>query len=131
MTSTWAAWIADHPTTTVLTKDLARGANFDFRNGRDANGPIFPIGNVDPRLDVQEDVIGVIQPNGRPLAIHVDSAIAAIERGENVVIDDIRVVRSGDGLLAFNADDTPITTHQAFWFAWSQFHPDTELWPNV
>ena len=131
VTSTWAAWIADHPTTTVLTKDLARGANFDFRNGRDANGPIFPIGNVDPRLDVQEDVIGVIQPNGRPLAIHVDSAIAAIERGENVVIDDIRVVRSGDGLLAFNADDTPITTHQAFWFAWSQFHPDTELWPNV
>ena len=129
VTSTWASWVAEHPTGTVLTEDLARGANFDFRNGRDANGPIFPIGKVDPRLDVQEDVLGVIQPNGRPLAIHVNSAIAAIQRGETVVIDDIVVSMSGDGLLAFDSDGAPITAHQAFWFAWSQFHPTTELWP--
>ena len=128
VTSTWASWVAEHPTTTVLTEDLARGANFDFRNGRDANGPIFPIGNVDPRLGVQEEVIGVIQSDGIPLAIHVDSATAAIQRGETVVIEDISVVMSGDGLLAFDADGEPITTHQAFWFAWSQFHPTTELW---
>jgi hypothetical protein len=27
-----------------------------------------------------------------------------------------------------NADGEPLAAHQAFWFAWSQFHPDTELW---
>ena len=37
---------------------------------------------------------------------------------------------SGDGLLAFDSDGAPITAHQAFWFAWSQFHPTTELWPD-
>ena len=129
VTTSWASWVAEHPTTTVLTEDLAMGRDFDFRNGRDANGPIFPIGNVDSRLGVQEDVLGAIQPNGRPLAIHVDSAIAAIQRGETVVINDVHVSMSGDGLLAFDADGAPITTHQAFWFAWSQFHPTTELWP--
>ena len=33
-------------------------------NTRDANGPIFPIGDVDPRLPVHEDVIGVITSAG-------------------------------------------------------------------
>ena len=131
VTSTWAAWVAQHPDTTVLTEDLALGQDFDFRNGRDANGPIFPIGNVDPRLAVQEDILGVTQTNGRPLAIHVNSALGAIQRGEIVVIDDIRVVQSGDGLLAFDSDGNQITAHQAFWFAWSQFNPATDLWPDV
>ncbi len=131
VTSTWAEWVAQYPDTTVLIESLARGRNFDFRNGRDADGPIFPIGNVDPRLAVQEDVLGVIQTNGRPLAIHVNSATAAIQRGESVVIDDIRVGQSGDGLFAVDADGNEVTTHQAFWFAWSQFHPTTDLWPDL
>ena len=131
VTSTWAAWTAQHPNTTVLTEDQALGQDFDFRNGRDADGPIFPIGDVDPRLAVQEDILGVVQANGRALATHVNSARAALQRGEIVVIGDIRVVGSGDGLLAFDSDGNEITAHQAFWFAWSQFHPATELWPDV
>lgn len=131
VTSTWAAWVAQHPDTTVLTEDLALGRDFDFRNGRDADGPIFPVGDVDPRLAIQEDVLGIIQANGRPLAVHVNSAKAALVRGEIVLIDDIRVVSSGDGLLAFDSDGNEVSVHQAFWFAWSQFHPSTELWPDV
>ena len=131
VTSTWAAWVAQHPDTTVLTEDLALGRDFDFRNGRDADGPIFPVGDVDPRLAIQEDVLGIIQANGRPLAVHVNSAKAALVRGEIVLIDDIRVVSSGDGLLAFDSDGNEVSVHQAFWFAWSQFHRSTELWPDV
>ncbi len=132
VTSTWQAWTAQHPDTTVLTEDLALGRDFDFRNGRDADGPIFPVGNVDPRLAIQEDVLGLLQTDGRPLAIHVNSARSAIQRGEVVLVDDaIRVVTSGDGLVAFDADGQEIPAHQAFWFAWSQFHPGTELWPDV
>ena len=26
------------------------------------------------------------------------------------------------------ADGEPLAAHQAFWFAWSQFHPETDLW---
>ena len=52
VTTTWGAWKAEHPDTTVVLESLALGRDFDFRNGRDADGPIFPIGDVDPRLPV-------------------------------------------------------------------------------
>ena len=131
VTSTWGAWVEQNPDTTVLIEDLALGRDFDFRNGRDSDGPIFPIGDVDPRLATQEDVLGVIQENGTPLAIHVNSAAAALDRGEVVEIDGIRVIQAGDGVRAIDSDGIEIVAHQAFWFAWSQFHPSTELWPNV
>lgn len=132
VTSTWAAWVADNPNTTVLTEDHRLGRpDPDFRNGRDANGPIFPVGQVDPRLAVQEDILGIVRENGRPLAIHVNSAAGALSRGEVVQIDDIRVISSGDGILAIDPDGNQIAAHQAFWFAWAQFYPGTELWPDV
>ncbi len=131
VTSTWGAWVEQNPDTTVLIEELALGRNFDFRDNRDSDGPIFPIGDVDPRLAVQEDVLGVIQENGAALAIHVDSATAALERGEVVEIDGIRVIQAGDGVRAIDAEGNEIVAHQAFWFAWSQFYPSTELWPNV
>ena len=132
VTSTWAAWVEEHPTTTVIEERLALGRDPDFRNTRDADGPIFPIGDVDPRLPIQEDILGVIQENGRPLAIHVNTAAAALDRGEVVRVgDDIRVISSGDGVVAIDSRGVEVTAHQAFWFAWSQFYPNTELWPDV
>ena len=131
VTSTWAAWREEHPNTTVLTEDLALGRDPDFRNNRDADGPIFPIGSVDPRLAIQEDILGIIQDNGTPLAIHVNSAAGAISRGEIVEVNGIQVVGSGDGVAALDGDGNEIVGHQAFWFAWSQFYPSTELWPDV
>ncbi len=130
VTSTWGAWVEDYPDTTVLVEELALGRDFDFRNGRDADGPIFPIGDVDPRLAVQADVLGVLRDDGTPLAVHVDSATAAIDRGEVVEIDGIRIVGSGDGIQAIDAEGHDIVGHQAFWFAWSQFYPRTDLWPD-
>ncbi|MEM9035597.1 MAG: DUF3179 domain-containing (seleno)protein [Actinomycetota bacterium] len=129
VTSTWGAWVEEHPDTTVLVERLALGRDFDFRNGRDAAGPIFPIGQVDPRLAIQEDVLGIVRQDGRPLAVHVDTAAASLERGEDVVIDGISIVLAGDGLQALDEAGEELTTHQAFWFAWSQFHPLTEIWP--
>ncbi len=130
VTSTWAAWQSAHPDTTVLTEDLALGRDFDFRNGRDADGPIFPIGDVDPRLAVQEDVLGVTTSDGKLIAFHVASTLAALARGEEVVVDDVTIVMDGGGVRAVDAEGNDLGAHQAFWFAWSQFHPDTELWPS-
>lgn len=131
VTSTWGAWKAEHPNTTVLTENLALGRDPDFRNNRDADGPIFPIGSVDPRLAIQEDILGVIQDNGTALAIHVNSAVGALSRGEIVEINGIQVVASGDGIVALDSNGNEIVAHQAFWFAWSQFYPSTDLWPDV
>ena len=40
ITTRWGRWKETYPETTVLTEDLALGRNPDFRNTRDANGPI-------------------------------------------------------------------------------------------
>ncbi len=130
VTATWGDWKATHPDTTVLVEDLALGRDFDFRNNRDANGPIFPIGDVDPRLPVQEDVLGIVTESGTPVAFHVASAIEALRAGESIVFENVHVVLDGGGVRAVDADGNDLGGHQAFWFAWSQFQPDTELWPS-
>lgn len=130
ITTTWGEWKKAHPKTTVLAEKLALGRDFDFRNGRDADGPIFPIGNLDPRLAVQEDVLGVVAADGTPIAFHVPSLIAALDAGETVSLKGIRVELNAGGVRAVDSGGRDIGSHQAFWFAWSQFHPGTQLWPQ-
>lgn len=129
VTTRWGDWKKAHPKTTVLVEALALGRDFDFRNGRDADGPIFPIGDVDPRLPVHEDIIGVISASGQPVAFQRSRAYAALKRGQRIAVEDLRLVLSAGGIKAVTRDGADLGSHEAFWFAWSQFHPETELWP--
>jgi len=131
VTTSWGEWKKAYPNTTVLEERLALGRDFDFRNGRDANGPIFPIGDVDPRLPVQEDVLGVITASGKPIAFHVNSLIKVLDSGEKVTIETVEIVLDAGGVKAVDKDGKDLGTHQAFWFAWSQFYPETLLWPET
>lgn len=128
VTTTWGDWKKAHPNTTVLVEDLALGRDFDFRNGRDANGPIFPVGDVDPRLPVQEDVIGIVTASGKPVAFQRSKAVSALKRGRAVTYENVSLVLDGGGLRAVDSAGRDLGSHQAFWFAWSQFHPGTALW---
>ncbi|CUH69989.1 hypothetical protein TL5118_03961 [Thalassovita autumnalis] len=130
VTSTWGAWKAAYPETTVLAEYLALGRDPDFRNTRDANGPIFPVGDVDPRLPIQEDIVGVITPSGQPVAFPRALAMAALQKGEAVTHDGVTLAIDAGGLRALGPYGGDLGSHQAFWFAWSQFHPDTVLWPQ-
>ncbi|MEM6407887.1 MAG: DUF3179 domain-containing (seleno)protein [Pseudomonadota bacterium] len=128
VTTDWASWWAAHPDTTVLLERYALGRDFDFRNTRDAGGPIFPVGDVDPRLGVHEDVIGVITASGQPVAFQRSTALAALLRGEEIAVENIRLALDAGGIKAVDVNGKDLGSHQAFWFAWSQFHPNTELW---
>ncbi|MBV6657766.1 MAG: DUF3179 domain-containing protein [Devosiaceae bacterium] len=128
VTTTWGQWKEAHPETTVLAERYALGRNPDFRNGRDADGPIFPVGDVDPRLPVHEDVIGVIAPSGTPWAFSRASAMTALLAGEEIAVETVRLELDGGGIRAVDADGGDLFSHEAFWFAWSQFYPETELW---
>ena len=130
VTTTWGEWKAAHPDTTILSQELALGRDSDLLNTRDADGPIFPIGDVDPRLPVQEPVLGLVTESGTPVAFHVDSARQALNEGDSVTVENINLVLSAGGVRAVDSDGNDLGGHQAFWFAWSQFHPDTELWPS-
>ncbi|MEL7348264.1 MAG: DUF3179 domain-containing (seleno)protein, partial [Pseudomonadota bacterium] len=127
VTTDWGTWKRAHPDTTVLVERLALGRDFDFRNGRDANGPIFPVGDVDPRLPVQEDVIGVLTATGEPVAFQRRTAFAALRAGAEVAYENVRLELDAGGIRAVDEDGNDLGSHQAFWFAWSQFYPDTAL----
>ena len=128
VTTEWGAWKKAHPDTTVLVEALALGRDFDFRNGRDKDGPIFPVGDVDPRLPLHEDVIGVVTASGKPVAFQRSKAFVALKAGREIAVENVRLKLDGTGIRAVDAEGRDLGSHQAFWFAWSQFHPDTDLW---
>ena len=130
VTTDWGTWKKEHPETTVLAEALALGRDFDFRNNRDANGPIFPVGDIDPRLPVHEDVIGVVTDSGRPVAFPRSKAYLALKNGEKIEVENVELVLNGGGISAIDKNNgSDPGSHQSFWFAWSQFYPETGLWP--
>ena len=92
----------------MLVEALALGRDPDFRNGRDADGPIFPVGDVDPRLPVHEDVIGVITASGRPVAFQRSKAFVALKNGDDIVVENIRLELDAGGIRAVDADGSDL-----------------------
>jgi hypothetical protein len=128
ITADWGTWRATYPNTTVMVEALALGRDFNLRETRDANGPIFPVGDVDPRLPVHEDVIGTITADGIPVAFPRATVVAALAAGQEVGYEDVRLVLSAGGVRAIGSNGEDVRSHQAFWFAWSQFYSETVLW---
>ena len=130
VTSSWGAWKKAHPRTRIVAQDGGIGRRYaeDPLGGRDEDGPIFPIGAVDPRLPVQAQVLGVVTPDGQPVAFPADQARAALDDGKKVRVGAVELLSDGGGLRARSTAGATIPAHQAFWFAWSQFHPSTRVW---
>ncbi len=131
VTSRWGAWKVDHPSSLLLAQDGGVGRTYpaDPLRGRDDNGPIFPIGDADPRLDVQELVVGVIRADGLGVAFPAAAARTVIGDGTPLAFAGVSLSLVGDGFIATDTETgEQYATHESFWFAWSQFHPDTELW---
>jgi hypothetical protein len=131
--TTWGEWREAHPETRIVAEDGGIGRSYpdDPLDGRDDNGPIFPIGEVDPRLPAQANVVGVIGPDGTPVAFPVEQARATLAAGAQVSVGEIEVRLDGGGLRAHIRGGEELAAHQAFWFAWSQFHPDTIVWTPI
>lgn len=129
VTSRWGDWRRTHPDTLIVAEDGGIGRDYpaDPLRGRDDDGPIFPIGKRDPRLAVHEPVVGVILPDDTAVAFPAAAARRALEEGQAVTLAGVTVHGDGGGLVA-RLDGQPLPSHQSFWFAWSQFHPDTLLW---
>ena len=128
ITTDWKSWKQSNPATTVLLQRYALGRKPDFRNHRDANGPIFPTGDVDPRLPIHEDIVGAVTAAGHAVAFPRSTAFIALSRGDAVGFDNVQLQLYAGGISAVGKDGKEVVTHQAFWFAWSQFYPQTELW---
>ncbi len=129
VTTTWGEWKAAHPDTTIIAEDGGIGRQYplDPLRGRDDDGPIFPIGDMDATLGVHDQVFGVVL-DGTPVAFPVEAAADALEAGSSVELAGVTLRLDGGGVRATDAAGNEIEGHQSFWFAWSQFMPDTLLW---
>ncbi|MGH2749915.1 MAG: DUF3179 domain-containing (seleno)protein [Actinomycetota bacterium] len=128
--SRWGEWKEAHPDTRIVAEDGGIGRSYpaDPLGGRDDDGPIFPIGPVDSRLPVQAQVVGVIAADDTPVAFPAEQARATLMQGSEVTHAGIEIVADGGGLRARARTGEELPAHLAFWFAWSQFHPDTVVW---
>lgn len=130
--STWGDWRAAHPTTRIVAQDGGVGRSYDDNplGNRDTNGPIFPTGPRDPRLAVHTKVVGVVLPNGATVAFPVERARQALRAGNRVELGGVVLKPSGGGLVAETTTGRALAAFESFWFAWSQFHPTTQLWTD-
>ncbi len=130
VTTTWGAWKQDHPNTTIVDQfgGIGRVYPLDPLRGRDDDGPIFPVGDVDGRYVANTPVIGVINANGDPVGFVVARVQMAIAAGETVEADGVRLVPQGSGFRATDLDGNELVAHQAFWFAWTQFNEGGTIW---
>ena len=92
--------------------------------------PIFPVGDVDPRLSVHEDIIGAITSSGIPVAFPRAKAFLALNDGQQIKLKNLQLILDAGGIRVVSVDGDDVPSHQAFWFAWSQFYPDTMLWTD-
>jgi hypothetical protein len=130
--TTWGGWKAAHPATRIVARDGGIGRTYpdDPLEGRDAAGPIFPTGPIDPRLPAHHRVTGVVHPDGTPVAFPVDEALAALAEGREVRHAGVEAYEDG-GLRVRLVGGEELPAHEAFWFAWIQFHPGTTVWSSV
>ncbi len=131
-TTTWGAWRESHPRSTIVREDGGVNRTYvaDPLGDRDADGPIFPVGHVDPRLAAQTEVFGVTGPDGTAVAFPADRTMKLLEQGRPVTFLSIELRLNAGGLEAIGAEGKVLPGQTAFWFAWSQFNPDTLLWPD-
>ncbi len=71
-----------------------------------------------------------IAASGKPVAFQRSKAFVALKNGDEIGYENVRLELDAGGIRAVDESGVDLGSHQAFWFAWSQFHPKTALWPE-
>jgi hypothetical protein len=130
--TTWSKWIAQHPDTRLLRKsEEIRNSHYASYFEDESRAGIFRTTWLQDRLSAKTKVHGVARG---PFAAAVTDekmrkdGVVLIDLGE----EEIRLERGRDGgVRAFiqredgQTDEIPVGVY--FWFAWSAFHPNTEV----
>ena len=66
--------------------------------------------------------------SGVPVAFPRTQALVALKNKQEIKVENVTLELDGGGVRAVDIDGSDLGSHQAFWFAWSQFHPTTLLW---
>lgn len=130
--TSWEAWKAKGETQ-VLSLDTGYRRDYSrspYGNYNESEVIYFPVGSIDKRFHPKEQVIG-LELNGQfkayPFAelTHTVSPLSDTVGGQAVSIRFDAARRSG---TVYDQKGQEIPTVIAFWFAWSAFHPEGEVY---
>lgn len=130
--TTWATWRNTYPDSAVLS--LATGYDYEYRGKDrmaeydDSDRILFPVGHVDPRIHPKTYVYGA--ESGADSAAVIASTLDE-QRTVAVTVagGKAEFVMAANGLVELRLLETDEVhpAHRTFWFAWANFHPDTQL----
>ncbi|GAB4187549.1 MAG: DUF3179 domain-containing protein [Wenzhouxiangellaceae bacterium] len=134
--SEWSTWKAAYPQTRVLTvasgQDLGeRGGDYGrdvYKDYLTSDRLYFPVARrnlaVPPKTVIHGAVIA-----SQAVALRDDELAPGEQRTFALADLSLRVRRAEDGGVVFHdaATETDYPAMRLFWFAWYNFHPDTEL----
>jgi len=106
--------------------DLNTYSVFDTFTGDAVTGPLRDRGISLKQASVV--TTGVFTASGKPVAFQRSKALVTLRAGKPIQFENVRLELAAGGLKAVDANGADLGSHQAFWFAWSQFHPQTALW---
>ncbi len=130
--TTWGAWKKKYPDTLVLSTDT--GHNRDYRSDPYASyyrssRLLFPVEKESKEFDRKEKVVG-IERNGKFKAYPVSRL-----KGQKTISDKIgeepitiNWEESSQTATIFDSKGNQIPHSMSFWYAWYNFHPDTEIY---
>ena len=130
--TSWADWRQRHPDTRVLSTDTGHRRDYGrdpYAGYADSAAVMFPAGNLDRRYHPKALVIGLTL-DGTAKAYPFEELAAADTplrdrlAGRELRVEFDPVHRTGRIL---DAEGEEIPTVIAYWFAWTAFHPDTDV----
>ena len=132
--TTWSEWLESHPESLLLSKETGHSRNYEVNAYEYYAGTdrlMFPVNHSDNRLPVKNLVLGV-EVDG----IYKAYSYQVLASATSNVIEDI--VNGQELRIVFNkkTNTAHVTDMQGkdylsttmYWFAWSAFHQDTELY---
>jgi hypothetical protein len=131
--TTWADWQRRYPGTVVLSENTGHVRDYGrdpYRGYESSRDVYFPVARTDPRYHPKERVIG-LELNGQVKAypfveLSQGSARLADRVGDQPVIVEFDAEQQTGRVLDQHGVELP--TVIAFWFAWSAFHPQGEVY---
>lgn len=131
--TTWGRWRAIHPDGLVLSRDTGQPRDYardPYLEYAREPGTMFPVAHEDPRLSEKTMVLGLGEGDAA-VAFPLDR-LAEHPRPVRAQVGarELFVYWFPDSWTAFATTlrGEPVPATLAFWFAWSAFHPATEIW---
>lgn len=135
--TTWGEWKERQPETLLLAEETGHNRNYEldaYAHYATTDRLMFPLNHSDNRLEVKDRVLGV-QIDGvykaYPYALFPqegNSLVSDMVNGQEIRIEFLAEPQAA---YVTDQDGNPLPSASTYWFAWSSFHPDTELYtPN-